>query len=89
MGWISQVTREVPSLFTSSPQSATMLWTSRRGGSISRFSPSPSSWPAPGWLISKREPGVQSEVIRMPNWYLLLVSPSVMACHRRSGVVRM
>ena len=44
---------------------------------------------ARGLLISKREPGVQSELTRLPNWYLLLISPSVIASQRRSGVVRM
>jgi hypothetical protein len=40
-GSMSQVIREVPSAFTSSPQSARMVCTSRRGGSTSMFSPSP------------------------------------------------
>ena len=39
-GSISQVTLEVPSALTSSLHSALKLWTSRRGGSTSRFSPS-------------------------------------------------
>ena len=36
-----------------------------------------------------REPGVQSEVMRAPNVYLLRISGSVMASQSRSGVVRM
>ena len=39
-GSISHVTREVPTAFTSSLQSAVKVWTSRRGGSTSTFSPS-------------------------------------------------
>ena len=66
-----------------------MLWTSRRGGSTSRFSPSPRSPGAFGCPISKREPGFQSELTRTPKLYLLLISPSVIAFQRRSGVVLM
>ena len=51
-GSISQVTLEVPSLFTSSLHSATMLWTRRWGGSTSRISPSPKGPSAFGALIS-------------------------------------
>ena len=80
----------VPAAFASSDHSARIVWTRRRGGSTSRFSPSPSSMPpAFGLPISKRPPGVQSEVIEFPNWYLLRVSLSVIASQRRSGVVRM
>jgi hypothetical protein len=78
-GLVFQVILEVPSLFTSSPQSVTMLWTSFLGGSTSRFSPSPRGPGAPSCVISKREPGVKSELIRLPNWYLLLMSGSVIA----------
>src|SRR5206468_10018012 len=51
-GSISQVTLEVPSLFTSSLHRAVKLWTSRRGGSISRFSPSASGAGALAWTAS-------------------------------------
>src|SRR6267378_5566251 len=61
-GSISQVILELPSLFTSSLQRATMLWTSRRGGSTSRFSPSPREKLPSEERISKRDPGVQSEM---------------------------
>ncbi len=79
--------RDVPSAFTSSPQSATIVCTSRRGGSTSRISPSPSG-KSPA-AISKREPGFQSEVTVAPNWYLLRISLFVIASQRRSGVVLM
>src|SRR5674476_1390778 len=89
IGSISQVILEVPSLFTSSPHSATMLWTSLRGGSTSRFTPSPRGPGAPAFVISRRDPRVQSELFLLPKSYLLLISLSVIAYHRRSGVVRM
>ena len=88
-GSISQVTREVPSVLASSLHSAVSVCTRRRGGSASRTSPSASSPGARGWLISNREPGVHSDVTRQPNWYLLRIPGSVIASHRRSGVVRM
>ena len=90
MGSISQVTLEVPSLFASSLKSATMVCTSRRGGSTSRISPSPRRPCAWGELISKCEPGFSSETNHpAPKLYLLLISGSMIASHRRSGVVRM
>ncbi len=87
-GSISHVMRVVPSALTSSPQSARMVWTSFRGGSTSMFSPSPRGSP-PSGAISNRDPGVQSELMFIPNWYLLRISLSVMASQSRSGEVLM
>jgi hypothetical protein len=59
-----------------------------RGGHLEVLAPSQRPG-APGCVITNRDPGVNSEVIRLPNWYLLLISGSVIASQRRSGVVRM
>ena len=87
-GSISQVTREVPSAFTSSLQSAVKLCTSRRGGSTSRFSPSAMSI-TPGTADLYSEPSVQSESVPTPKLYFARISGSVIASQRRSGVVLM
>jgi hypothetical protein len=65
-GSISQVTREAPSRCTSSLQSALKLWTSRRGGSTSRFSP-PAMSTTPGTADLYSEPSVQSETVPTPK----------------------
>ena len=88
-GTISQVTRELPSAFTSSLHSAVSVWTRRRGGSASSTSPSPSGPPAAGAPISIREPGCQSEITAAPKLYLARISGSVIACQTCSGLVRM
>ena len=66
-----------------------MLWTSRRGGSTSMFSPSTNGPSLRGWLVAYREPRDQSVSIRTPKLYLLLISVSVIASQSRSGVVLM
>jgi hypothetical protein len=65
-GSISQVTREVPSLFTWSLQSAVKLCTRRRGGSTSRFSPEAISI-TPGTSALYPEPSVHSEAVPTPK----------------------
>ena len=66
-----------------------MVWTRRRGGSASSTSPSASTVPVLGTRISSRDPGDHTESTWAPNVYLLRISGSVMASHRRSGVVWM
>src|SRR5437667_689457 len=89
IGSISQVTLEVPSRFTSSLQRALKLWTSRRGGSTSRFSPSQIAVGASGLTPWYREPGVQSDSTPAPKLYLRRISVLWIASQRRSGVVLM
>ncbi len=66
-----------------------MVWTKRRGGSTSSTSPSPSNPLASAPPISIRAPGVHADRTPAPKLYLLLISGSVIASQRRSGVVLM
>ncbi len=65
-----------------------MLCTSRLGGSTSRFSPSAMSITS-GTPDLYSDPGVHSEVVLTPKLYFALISGSVIASQRRSGVVLM
>src|SRR5439155_18397874 len=70
-------------------QRALKLWTSRRGGSTSRFSPSQIAVGASGLTPWYREPGVQSDSTPAPKLYLRRISVLVIASQRRSGVALM
>ncbi len=89
-GSISQVTREVPSDFTSSLHSAVIVCTRRRGGSTSTFSPSLIAKPAAACAGAvARARSVQSESIPTPKLYFARMSLSVIASQSFSGVVLM
>ena len=90
MGSISQVTRDVPSRSASSLHSVCMVCTSRRGGSTTRFSPSASGRSGDdGCTSAYADPGVHADSTPAPKWYLARIVGSVIAAHRRSGLVRM